>query len=320
MNKLKIIVTGSAGFIGYHLTKRLVDEKYQVIGIDNLNNYYNPLMKQNRLKNITGTNFTFMKADISKKKTFENLGSADIIIHLAAQAGVRYSIENPYIYETSNNLGSLNVFEYAQKKGINHIIFGSSSSVYGNNKKIPFSENDNVDFPISLYAATKKYNELLAHAYHNLYNINMTVLRFFTVYGAYGRPDMAYFKFAKNILLDKPINIFNNGNLQRDFTYISDVIDGIVACIQKPFKYEIFNLGNSNPVKLLDFINILEKYLGKKAIKNFVEMQKGDVLRTYADITKSKKLLNYNPKISIDEGLKRFCKWFLENDDWVLKI
>ncbi|NPA61941.1 MAG: NAD-dependent epimerase/dehydratase family protein [Methanococci archaeon] len=326
MKYKNILVTGSAGFIGFHLSKYLLDnyEDVKVIGIDNLNNYYNPVLKEKRneiLKNYG--NYNFIKLDFSDwDNLVENLKDKDIdlIVHLGAQAGVRYSLKNPWAYIKSNELGTLNIFEFARRFDIGKVVYASSSSVYGGNKKIPFSEEDRVDKPISLYASTKRANELMAYTYHHLYGIKMIGLRFFTVYGEYGRPDMAYFKFAKNILLDKEIEVYNYGNMERDFTYISDVVDGILRAIKKDFDYEIFNLGNSKPVKLMYFIELIEKYLNKKAKKKFLPMQEGDVLRTYADLTKSERLLGYKPKVSIEEGLRRFCNWFLENRDWVLRL
>ncbi len=326
MKYKNILITGSAGFIGFHLSKYLLENynNIQVIGIDNLNNYYNPLLKEKRndiLKNYE--NYNFIKMDFSNwDDLVNNLDdkNIDLIVHLGAQAGVRYSLENPWAYESSNLLGTLNIFELARKLNIEKVVYASSSSVYGGNKKIPFSEDDNVDKPVSLYAATKKSNELMAYTYHHLYDIKMIGLRFFTVYGEYGRPDMAYFKFAKKILSNEPIDIYNYGDMERDFTYISDVVDGIVSSIERDFDYEIFNLGNSRPVKLMYFVELIEKYLNKEAEKNFLPMQDGDVLRTYADLNKSSKLLNYNPKVSIEDGLKRFCNWFLENRDWLLKL
>ena len=321
-----ILITGSAGFIGFHLSKYLLENynNVKVIGIDNLNNYYNPLLKEKRnnlLKNYE--NYNFINVDFSNLDKLNNKlnnKNIDLIVHLGAQAGVRYSLENPWAYEQSNNIGTLNIFEYAKKNSIEKIVYASSSSVYGGNKKVPFSEDDKVDNPVSLYAATKKYNELLAHTYNHLYNIKSVGLRFFTVYGEYGRPDMAYYKFTKKILLNETIDIYNYGNMERDFTSISDVINGIMSAIEKDFNYEIFNLGNSKPVKLMYFVELLEKYLNKTAKKNFLPMQDGDVLRTYADLYKSNKLLNYNPEVKIEEGLKRFCNWFLDNKNWLLKL
>ncbi|MBW9221128.1 NAD-dependent epimerase/dehydratase family protein [Methanothermococcus sp. SCGC AD-155-M21] len=321
-----ILITGSAGFIGFHLCKRILDnyDDINIIGIDNLNNYYNPLLKEKRndiLKKYR--NYTFIKLDFSEYlKLIESLNDKDIdlIVHLGAQPGVRYSLENPWAYERSNLLGTMNIFEFARRFNIEKIVYASSSSVYGGNKKIPFSEDDRTDNPVSLYASTKRSKELMAYTYHNLYGIGMTGLRFFTVYGEWGRPDMAYFKFAKNILLEKPIDVYNYGDMERDFTYVSDVIDGVISSIERDFNYEIFNLGNSRPVKLMYFIELLEKYLNKTAKKNFLPMQEGDVPRTYADLSKSREFLNYNPKVSIEEGLRRFCSWFVDNREWILKL
>jgi len=320
-----IVVTGSAGFIGFHLCKRLLEDKnIKIIGIDNLNDYYNPILKEKRneiLKKFN--NYEFCCIDIGDyKKLEENLKDKpiDIIIHLAAQAGVRYSLKNPWIYERSNILGTLNLLEISRKFDVDKFILGSSSSVYGSNEKIPFSEVDRVDKPVSLYACTKRSCELMIYTYHHLYGINSTILRFFTVYGEFGRPDMSYFKFVKNMFLGKEIEVYNYGKMERDFTYVSDIVDGIISAMNKNFGYEIFNLGNSNPVKLEYFIELLEKYTGITAKKKFLPLQKGDVLRTYADISKSEKLLNYRPKVKIEEGLKRFVDWFKENRDWLLKI
>ncbi|CAB3290087.1 UDP-glucuronate 4-epimerase [Methanocaldococcus lauensis] len=321
-----ILVTGSAGFIGFHLCKYLLEnfEDIKVVGVDNLNNYYNPILKKKRNEILKSyNNYEFIKLDFSNwDELLESLKDKeiDLIVHLGAQAGVRYSLKNPWVYVKSNDLGTLNIFEFARRFDINKVVYASSSSVYGGNKKIPFSEDDRVDKPISLYAATKRANELMAHTYHHLYGIKMIGLRFFTVYGEYGRPDMAFWKFTKNILLGKPIDVYNYGKMMRDFTYISDVVDGIMSAIKKDFEYEIFNLGNDNPVKLEYAISLIEKYSGKKAIKNYLPMQPGDVEKTWADLTKSRKLLDYNPKVSIEDGLKRFVYWFKENFDWVKDI
>ncbi|MDK2907715.1 MAG: UDP-glucuronate 4-epimerase [Candidatus Woesearchaeota archaeon] len=311
---MKVLVTGAAGFIGFHLSKRLLEMDKEVIGVDNLNNYYNPVLKRERLDILNGyKNFHFLKQDIAD---FESLYSSlkdnqfNLIVHLAAQAGVRYSLTNPMEYAKSNCMGTVSVFELAKCLNVPKVVYASSSSVYGNKKKVPLSEKDRVDRPVSLYAATKKFSELAAYTYHHIYGIEMIGLRFFTVYGEYGRPDMAYFKFANSIMKDEPIDVYNYGDLKRDFTYIDDIIDGILSAIDHSFEYEIFNLGNSNPVKLMDFISILEEHLGRKAKKNFKEMQPGDVYCTYADISKAKRLLGYDPKTSVYEGLKRFAEWF----------
>jgi len=326
MKYKKILVTGSAGFIGFHLCRRILESysDVEIIGIDNMNNYYNPVLKERR-NNILKKykNYTFLKLDFSQyDRLIKNLKDEDIdlIVHLGAQPGVRYSLKDPWAYERSNLLGTLNIFEFARRFNIDKVVYASSSSVYGGNKKIPFSEDDRTDYPISLYAATKKANELMAYTYHHLYGIEMVGLRFFTVYGEWGRPDMAYFKFAKSILLGKPIDVYNYGKMERDFTYISDVVDGIVSSMERSFNYEIFNLGNSKPVKLMYFIELLERYLGRTVKKNLLPMQEGEVVVTYADLRKSRELLDYNPKVSIEEGLRRFCNWFLENREWILKL
>ncbi len=330
----KILITGSAGFIGYHLTELLASNNFDIIGIDNLNSYYNVNLKKDRLKQLEKfNNFKFLKIDLVdkdalfelfKKEKFEN------VIHLAAQAGVRYSIENPFAYIDSNITGFINILEACRNFPVKHLIYASSSSVYGANVKQPFSENDNVDHPVSLYAATKKSNELMAHTYSDLYKIPTTGLRFFTVYGPWGRPDMAYFSFTKNILEGKEIKVFNNGNLERDFTYIDDIVFAIEKLIDKTPKetpdwdrvkaepstsfapYRVFNIGNNQPVKLLEFISTLEKLLGKEANKKFLPMQPGDVYSTYADISKLNNLIGYKPTTSIEEGLAKFVKWYKE--------
>jgi UDP-glucuronate 4-epimerase len=320
-----ILVTGTAGFIGFHLAKELLkDPKNRVIGIDNMNDYYSPLIKEKR-NNILKENrgYHFIKADIAD---FEEImpelkgEKIDQIVHLAAQAGVRYSIENPKVYAKSNIVGTLNIFEFARGAGIKKVVFASSSSVYGNSTKVPFSESDPVDRPISLYAATKKSTELMAYTYSHLYGINMIGLRFFTVYGEFTRPDMATFKFAKSIISGKEIEVFNYGNMERDFTFVSDIVDGILSAMGKDYRYEIFNLGNSKPVKLGYFIELLEKNLCVDAKKKMLPLQAGDVLTTYADLSKSEKMLGYKPKVPIEEGLKRFCVWFRENQEWLLEL
>jgi len=312
---MKILVTGGAGFIGFHLAKKL-SEKDEVVIVDNLSDYYDVKLKEDRLDQIKDK-VEFHKIDISDfsplKKIFEK-HKFDLICHIAAQAGVRYSLINPWAYEKSNILGTLNIFELAKKFNIKKVIYASSSSVYGGNKKVPFSEEDKVDKPISLYAATKIANELMAHTYHHLYKIDMVGLRYFTVYGPFGRPDMAMFKFTKNIFEDKPIEVYNFGNMKRDFTYIDDIIGGTIKainfCLNNDDICEIINLGNSKPIELNYFIELLEKEIGKEAKKNLLPMQPGDVLETYADITKAKKILGWEPKTKIEEGVKKFVKWY----------
>lgn len=316
MTKKIVLVTGAAGFIGFHVSQALLDRGDEVIGVDNINDYYDPGLKRTRLKILKKyKNFSFKKLDIADYKQLEKIFKKHKLTHvcsLAAQAGVRYSLEDPFAYERSNNLGFLNILELCRHNEVKNIIFASSSSVYGGNEKVPFSEKDNVDKPISVYAATKKYNEVLAHAYHHLYDLNCTGLRFFTVYGPYGRPDLSLFKFTKNILENKPIDVYNYGNHRRDFTYITDIVAGILAAIDKSYPYEIFNLGCSNTVKLMDFIKIIEKELGREAKKNMLGMQPGDVEATYADITKAKKMLGFKPKVLIEEGTKKFIDWYRE--------
>ncbi len=332
---MKILITGAAGFIGSHLSKKLLDDSYQIIGIDNLNDYYDPSLKQSRLE-ILGkyNNFNFHKVDLKDKATVDNIFETyqpTHVINLAAQAGVRYSIENPYAYVDSNLTGFMNILEACRNYPVEHLLYASSSSVYGGNKVAPFSTNHNVDHPVSLYAATKKSNELMAHTYSHLYGIPTTGLRFFTVYGPYGRPDMAYFSFTKDILAGKPIKVFNHGKMERDFTYIDDIVEGIVKLIDKAptankewdeskddlstsfAPYKIYNIGNNNPVQLMRFINALESALGKEAEKIYMDMQPGDVLRTYADVSDLERDINFKPSTSIEDGLKKFVEWYEEH-------
>ena len=317
--KDSILITGCAGFIGFHTAQKLLSSGEKVIGIDIINNYYSSDLKEKRLAILKkNKNFTFYKQDISKG--IEIKESPKKIIHLAAQPGVRSFIDTPEEYETNNNLVSLKVFEYARKNSIEKIIYASSSSVYGNTDKKKSKETDSTDLPISVYAATKKYQEALAHVYHKNYGINMIGLRFFNVYGEYGRPDMAYFKFAKKMLLNETIDVYNNGDHERDFTYIDDVTEGIMLALKKAEGYKIYNIGNQKPITLLKFISIIEKNLGTEAKKNFTKMQKGDVRSTCADIKKSRKEIGYNPKTDIEAGLKKFCSWFLKNKEFLLKI
>lgn len=311
-----IIVTGGAGFIGSHLVKKLSERGDKVVIIDNFNDYYDPALKEDRINIfLKGLDFKLYRADIGDKETLRKIfqeNKVDKICHIAAQAGVRYSLENPDVYVQSNIVGMHNLLEMDREFGVKDFVFASSSSVYGNNQKVPFSETDPVDHPISLYAATKKANELQAHVYHHLYGLNCWGLRFFTVYGPWGRPDMAYFKFPKAILAGQTIDVYNQGQHRRDFTYIDDIINGVVSAIDNCSGYEIINLGNNQPVELEYFIKIIEDNLGKKAIKNYLPLQLGDVLETYADIGKAQKLLNYNPKVKIEEGIKNFIDWYLK--------
>ena len=325
-----ILVTGAAGFIGFHLTKALLSQGDTVVGIDNLNNYYDPVLKSERLleigKHPKACNFQFKKLDISDrngmKALFDQMGF-EVVVNLAAQAGVRYSLVDPHAYIDSNITGFLNVLEGCRYSKVKHLVFASSSSVYGMNVKQPFSTNDIVDFPVSLYAATKKSNELMAHTYSHLFNIPTTGLRFFTVYGPYGRPDMAYFKFAEAILNGDPIDVYNNGKMERDFTYIDDIIEGVIRVIQRIPQnelnpeslanppYKIYNIGNNNPVSLEEFIEALEGACGATAIKTLLPMQPGDVPSTFANIDALIEDVGFRPQTDIREGLQRFAKWYL---------
>ncbi|MGV8148977.1 MAG: NAD-dependent epimerase [Alkaliphilus sp.] len=330
----KILITGAVGFIGFHLSQLLTKEKYQVIGLDNLNTYYDLKLKEDRLAILSkNDNFTFYKVDLQDKLSIDDMflkHKPDYVINLAAQAGVRYSITNPYDYVDSNLIGFMNILEACRNNPVKHLIYASSSSVYGGNKVTPFSTNHNVDRPVSLYAATKKSNELMAHTYSHLYGIPTTGLRFFTVYGPWGRPDMAYFSFTKNILEGKTINVFNHGKMERDFTYIDDIVEGIYKLIPLAPKankewteakddlsssfapYKIYNIGNNQPVQLEKFISVLEDKLGKKAVKNYMDMQPGDVLKTYADVSDLEKAISFKPSTSIEDGLGKFVDWYRE--------
>lgn len=321
---MKVLITGVAGFIGARLAT-LLPETHDIVGIDNLNDYYDVTLKQERLR-LLGKKIKFVQMDLCEKQTLEELfkqESFDIVINLAAQAGVRYSIENPDDYIQSNVVGFLNILEACRKYPVKHLLFASSSSVYGGNKKIPFSTEDNVDHPVSLYAATKKSNELMAHAYANLYQIPVTGLRFFTVYGPMGRPDMAYYGFTDKIVRGEAIQVFNHGKMMRDFTYIDDICDGIIRLLnhipkgQVDYKvsdswapYKIYNIGNNNPVQLGKFIEIIEKHLGIEAKKEYLPMQDGDVVQTFADISDLSKETGYQPTTDLDEGIKKFVEWY----------
>jgi UDP-glucuronate 4-epimerase len=322
---VRILVTGVAGFIGFHTAKRLLEEGEEVLGIDIMSDYYDIRMKEKRLELLkTYEKFTFKKLNFADYKALEKLYeelSFEKIIHLGAQAGVRYSLENPWAYAEANYLGAMNIFELARRKGIKRVVYASTSSVYGDNVKQPFSEEDRVDTQISVYAATKKANEVLAYSYHHLYGLELAGLRFFTVYGTYGRPDLALFKFVKNILLDKPIDVYNNGDMKRDFTYVEDVVTGVLGALRKQeLKYEIYNIGGDNPTELMRFIELIEENLGKKAEKNMMGMQAGDVKETVADVSKANKDLGYVAQTKVEEGVKIFCDWFIENKDWLLEL
>ncbi len=328
---MKILVTGAAGFIGFHLTLALLDRDDVVVGIDNLNNYYDPALKQLRLDEITkhpkSSNFDFKKEDIADRafmKKFFTDHKFDVVVNLAAQAGVRHSIENPQAYVDSNLVGFVNILEGCRHSKVKHLVYASSSSVYGMNLKKPFSTDDRVDYPISLYAATKKSNELMAHTYSHLYDIPTTGLRFFTVYGPYGRPDMAYYKFTKSILNGESIDVYNNGDMKRDFTYIDDIVGGVLRVINATPKsksniyssvspsYELFNIGNNHPVTLRDFISAIETSCGKKALENKMPMQPGDVSETYADIDPLIDVFGFKPSTPIDVGIDKFVSWYRE--------
>ncbi|MCK5096138.1 MAG: GDP-mannose 4,6-dehydratase [Candidatus Pacebacteria bacterium] len=316
VSKKSILVTGGAGFIGSHLVKRLAADGYEIVIVDDLNDYYDPQLKRDRLDILLkDSDYVFEKVNIANlanlKKVFEKY-NFDMICHLAAQAGVRKSLKDPWIYEQSNILGTMNLLELAKDFDVKKFVFASSSSVYGGNTKVPFSESDRVDSPVSFYACTKRSKELLAHTYNHLYGTKITALRFFTVYGPWGRPDMSYFGFTDLMTQGKQIDVYNHGKMRRDFTYIDDVVDGIVSALEKDFNFEIFNLGNNKPVELMKFIEILEENLGMKADKRYLPMQPGDVVETWADIEKAKKELGYDPKTTIEGGLKKFVDWYKE--------
>ncbi len=322
MKNKTILLTGAAGFIGSHLAKRLLDCDCKVTGLDNLNNYYEVSLKEARLAELSKyDNFTFVKADISDKlsvdKIFGDL-KPDVVVNLAAQAGVRYSIENPQAYIDSNVTGFFNILEACRANPVEHLVYASSSSVYGNSEKVPFSVDDRVDNPISLYAATKKTNELMAYTYSHLFEIPCTGLRFFTVYGPYGRPDMAYFSFTRKILAGEPIKLFNYGELERDFTYIDDIVEGIMKIIPSPpqkhngAKSKVYNIGNNNPVPLKDFVAAIEEAIGAKAKIEYLPMQPGDVYRTYADISELQRDFGFTPETDIRTGMKKFAEWYKE--------
>jgi UDP-glucuronate 4-epimerase len=315
-NNQSILVTGAAGFIGFHLSRKLLEKGNRVIGVDNLNPYYDVTLKKARLDRLKPLqDFFFYEEDIQNlsglKEIFQK-HSIGRVCNLAAQAGVRHSLKDPFSYQKSNLEGFLNLLELARAHEISNFVYASSSSVYGDSAKIPFSVDDRVDRPVSLYGATKKANELMAFAYNHLFSIPCTGLRFFTVYGPWGRPDMALFLFTDAILNDRPINVYNYGRMKRDFTYIDDVVEGTIAALEKPFAYEVFNLGNSDPIELMDFIGIIEEELGREAQKNMMPLQPGDVLETSADIGKSKDMLGFSPRTPIREGIKKFLAWYRE--------
>lgn len=329
---MKILVTGAAGFIGYHVARYLLERGDCVVGIDNINDYYEVELKQARLAQLTPyQKFTFLKLDIADRIGVDNLFSAqcfDYVVHLAAQAGVRYSLTNPHAYADSNLVGYLNILEGCRFYNIKHLVYASSSSVYGANESMPFSVHDNVDHPVSLYAATKKANELMAHTYSHLYQLPTTGLRFFTVYGPWGRPDMSPFLFVRAILENQPIKVFNYGKHRRDFTYIDDIVDGVVRCLDhiptansqwtgrqpdpasSKATWKIYNIGNSQPIELLTYIELIEKALGKTTQKELLPLQLGDVEHTYADISDLIRDVGYQPQTTIEEGILRFVAWY----------
>jgi UDP-glucuronate 4-epimerase len=331
---MKILVTGAAGFIGFHTCLKLVDLGHEVYGIDNINDYYDPKLKfdrlnelgfseaesklfKNEVKSAKFNSLRFSRIDLVDHESIDNLFKQEqfeVVCNLAAQAGVRYSIENPKAYIDSNISGFLNILEGCRNHKVQHLVYASSSSVYGENKKVPFETTDNVDHPISLYAATKKSNELMAHTYGHLYGFKTTGLRFFTVYGPWGRPDMAYYLFAEAISNDQPIKVFNNGQMERDFTYIDDIVNGVTKIIEKNINkrehYKIYNIGNNNTESLEGFITVIEQAMGKKAIKEMYPMQPGDVPRTFADVDQLIKDYKYSPKTSIKSGIKKFVGWY----------
>ena len=329
---MKILVTGTAGFIGFHTARALLDRGDEVVGLDNLNAYYDVKLKEARLAQLTPRNhFAFMKADLADKTAVDKLFAEhrpERVIHLAAQAGVRHSLTHPEDYVQSNLVGFLNILEACRHSGIEHLVYASSSSVYGANTRTPFSVQDNVDHPVSLYAATKKSNELMAHSYAHLYRLPTTGLRFFTVYGPWGRPDMALFKFVQQILASEPVDVFNNGHHARDFTYIDDVVEAVVRVADRlpapnlswsgdnpdpgtsSAPYRLYNIGNHSPVKLMDFIAMIEKALGREAKKNFLPLQPGDVPATYADVAELSAEIGFEPNTSIEAGIEKFVTWY----------
>ncbi|PTJ42073.1 NAD-dependent epimerase [Mammaliicoccus sciuri] len=328
-----ILITGTAGFIGSHLAKKLIKQGHKVIGIDNINDYYDVRIKEDRLKSIGTSNFTFYKINLEDElemdKIFQN-EKPQVVINLAAQAGVRYSLENPKAYIDSNIVGFTNILECSRHHKVEHLIYASSSSVYGANTSKPFSTSDNIDHPLSLYAATKKSNELMAHTYSHLYNLPTTGLRFFTVYGPWGRPDMALFKFTKAIVNDEEIDVYNHGNMMRDFTYVDDIVEAISRLVKKPAEpnpewsganpdpsssyapYKIYNIGNNSPVRLMEFVEAIENKLGKKAKKNYMDLQPGDVPETYANVDDLYKSINFKPETTIQDGVNKFIDWYLK--------
>jgi len=325
------LVTGAAGFIGYHLAKKLLEQGEEVLGVDNLNDYYSVQLKRDRLDQLTSfPKFCFKKLDLADREAVDSLfqnHDFDTVLHMAAQAGVRYSLENPHAYVDSNLVAFVNILEGCRAQKVAHLVYASSSSVYGANKKVPFSVDDPVDHPVSLYAATKKANELIAHSYSHLYDLPTTGLRFFTVYGPWGRPDMALYKFADAITQGRPIDVYNHGDMRRDFTYIDDIVEGVLRVAKhipnadtrvgskslgSQAAYQLFNIGNHQPVELESLISVLESCLGQSAKKNYLPMQPGDVLETYADIESLRTAVGFCPSTPIEEGVQQFTQWYLQ--------
>lgn len=330
---MKILITGTAGFIGSHLSKKLISQGHKVVGIDNINDYYDVTIKEDRLKSIGTENFTFYKINLEDDSAMDEIFKKEkpqIVVNLAAQAGVRYSLENPRAYIDSNIVGFTNILECSRHNKVEHLIYASSSSVYGANTSKPFATSDNVDHPLSLYAATKKSNELMAHTYSHLYNLPTTGLRFFTVYGPWGRPDMALFKFTKAIVNDESIDVYNQGNMMRDFTYVDDIVEAISRLVKKPAQpnpewsganpdpsssyapYKIYNIGNNSPVRLMEFVEAIENKLGKVAKKNYMDLQPGDVPETYANVDDLFNNIDFKPETTIQDGVNKFVDWYLD--------
>ncbi|ERS93277.1 NAD-dependent epimerase [Staphylococcus simulans] len=330
---MKVLITGAAGFIGSHLAKRLISQGHEIIGVDNINDYYDPKLKEDRLKSIGDNNFTFYKITLEDADKLEEIFKEqhpDVVVNLAAQAGVRYSLENPRAYIDSNIVGFVNILECCRHYDVKHLIYASSSSVYGANTSKPFSTSDNIDHPLSLYAATKKSNELMAHTYSHLYNLPTTGLRFFTVYGPWGRPDMALFKFTKAIVNDETIDVYNHGNMMRDFTYVDDIVEAISRLVKRPAQpnpewsganpdpsssyapYKIYNIGNNSPVRLMEFVEAIENKLNKTAKKNYMDLQPGDVPETYANVDDLFRDIDFKPETTIQDGVNNFIDWYLD--------
>lgn len=330
---MKILITGAAGFIGSHLAKKLISQGHEIIGVDNINDYYDPKLKEDRLESIGDNNFTFYKVTLEDADKLEEIfkkQQPDVVVNLAAQAGVRYSLENPRAYIDSNIVGFVNILECCRHYDVKHLIYASSSSVYGANTSKPFSTSDNIDHPLSLYAATKKSNELMAHTYSHLYNLPTTGLRFFTVYGPWGRPDMALFKFTKAIVNDETIDVYNHGNMMRDFTYVDDIVEAISRLVKRPAQpnpewsganpdpsssyapYKIYNIGNNSPVRLMEFVEAIENKLNKTAKKNYMDLQPGDVPETYANVDDLFRDIDFKPETTIQDGVNKFIDWYLD--------